>query len=79
MKKTFINIVNYNQTSCLKEIQVPTLLIWGTLDKETPFCFTKIFKKNIKDCEVIKFKKCGHFAYLEKSGLFLKILNITIL
>lgn len=75
MKKTFINIVNYNQTSCLKEIQVPTLLIWGTLDKETPFCFTKIFKKNIKDCEVIKFKKCGHFAYLEKSGLFLKILN----
>ena len=74
MKQTFVNIVNYNQTSQLKNIKVPTLLVWGSLDKETPFYFTKIFKKNIKDCEVIEFKKCSHFAYLEKSDLFLKIL-----
>ncbi|MBQ3213902.1 MAG: alpha/beta hydrolase [Clostridia bacterium] len=74
MKKTFINIVNFNQISQLKKINVPTLLIWGTLDKETPFYFTKIFKKHIKDCEVIKFKNCSHFAYLEKPNLFLNIL-----
>ena len=74
MKQTFINIVNYNQTTQLKQIFVPTLLIWGDLDKETPFYFTKIFKKHIKDCEVIKFKNCSHFAYLEKPTLFLNIL-----
>lgn len=74
MKQTFTNIVNYNQKSLLKRINVPTLLVWGTKDKETPFCFTKTFKKNIKDCEVIKFENCTHFAYLEKPNLFLNIL-----
>ena len=74
MKQTFKNIVNYDQTNQLSKIEVSTLLVWGTLDKETPFYFTKIFKKHIKDCEVIKFKNCSHFAYLERPVLFLKIL-----
>lgn len=74
MRQTFINVVNYNQTDLLKRISVPTLLVWGSLDKETPFCFTKIFKNNIKDCEVIEFENCSHFAYLEKPNLFLNIL-----
>jgi len=74
MKQTFKNIVNYDQTNQLSKIEVSTLLVWGTLDKETPFYFTKIFKKHIKDCEVIKFKNCSHFAYLERPALFLKIL-----
>lgn len=74
MKQTFINIVKYNQTKLLKQILIPTLLVWGTNDKETPFYFTKIFKKNIKDCEVIKFENCSHFAYLERPKLFLNIL-----
>ena len=59
----------------LCKIKAPTLLIWGNLDKETPFYFTKIFKKNIKDCEVIIFEKCGHFAFLEKPHLFLNIIK----
>ena len=75
MRKTFINVVNYNQKDLLKRINVPTLLVWGTLDKETPFCFTKIFKKHIKDCEIVRFENCSHFAYLEKPQLFLKILK----
>ncbi len=74
MKQTFVNVVNYNQTKLLKKISVSTLLVWGTKDKETPFCFTKIFKKHIKDCEVIEFADCSHFAYLEKPKLFLNIL-----
>ena len=74
MKHTFTNVVNYDQTKQLSKIASPTLLVWGSLDKETPFYFTKIFKKNIKDCEVIEFENCSHFAYLEKPDLFLKIL-----
>ena len=74
MKQTFINIVNYDQKFLLKNISTPTLLVWGSLDKETPFYFTKTFKKHIKDCEVIKFEGCSHFAYLERPKLFLAIL-----
>jgi len=75
MQKTFINIVNYNQIKLLAKISCPVLLVWGTLDKETPFYFTKIFKKHIKDCEVISFKDCSHFAYLERPKLFLNIMQ----
>lgn len=75
MKKTFVNIVNYDQKDILKFISAPTLLVWGNLDKETPICFTKIFKKHIKDCEVIVFKGHGHFAYIEKPQTFLKIIT----
>ena len=75
MKKTFVNIVNYDQTKLLHKINIPTLLVWGNLDKETPFYFTKIFKKHIKDCEVITFDGLGHFAYLQKPYTFIQILK----
>ena len=75
MKKTFNKIVNYDERFLLKDINAETLFVWGKLDKETPFYFTKIFKKHIKNSEVIVFSKCGHFAYLEKPDLFLLILK----
>ena len=75
MKKTFVNIVNYDQTKLLAKINVPTLLVWGKLDKQTPFYFTKIFKKHIKDCEVVSFDGLGHFAYLQKPNTFIQIIK----
>lgn len=74
MKKTFNNIVNYDQKHLLKKIKCPVLLFWGDKDKQTPFYFTKIFKRHIKDCGVIK-TKGSHFAYLENLGLFFKVLH----
>ena len=74
MKKTFVNIVNFDQRREIKRIVCPTLLFWGENDLQTPFYFTKYFKKHIKDCEVIK-TKGSHFAYIENANLFLKILK----
>lgn len=74
MKKTFSNIVNYDQRKLIRKITCSVLLFWGENDKETPFCFTNFFKKHIKDCGVIKISGGSHFAYLEESELFLKVL-----
>ena len=73
MKQTFVNIVNYDQTPLLKQITAQTLLFWGKRDKDTPFYFTKIFKKNINNCEVIE-TKGTHFAYIENSALFMRVM-----
>lgn len=73
-KATFVNIINYDQTKYLRYVSCPVLLYWGKKDKETPFYFTKIYKKHIKDCGVV----CavgGHFAYLENAGEFLRLLH----
>lgn len=72
-RETFVNVTNYDQTPFLKYICCPTLLFWGKKDKVTPFCFTKIYKKHIKDCGVVGVNG-GHFAYLQNSGLFLQVL-----
>lgn len=75
LKRTFVNIVNYNQEKLLKKIECPVVLFWGKLDKETPFYFTKIFKKNIKNSEVVVAQNAGHFAYLDKWQEFLNLLQ----
>jgi pimeloyl-ACP methyl ester carboxylesterase len=74
MKKTFVNVVNYNSKQDIKKVTCPTLLFWGTKDNATPFCFTKYFKKHIKDCEIIK-TNGTHFAYIENAQMFLAVLQ----
>lgn len=74
MRGVLVKSINIEMIEDVKKIKAPTLLVWGSLDKETPFYFTKIFKKHIKDCEIVNFKNCSHFAYLERPNLFLKIL-----
>ena len=74
MRQTFNNIVNYDQTKILSKITCPVLLFWGKKDKATPFCFTKIFKKHIKYCTVIKIDNGSHFAYLENPKLFFHLI-----
>ncbi len=74
MKQTFVNIVNFDQRKEIKNITCPTLLFWGKSDAQTPFYFTKYFKKHIKDCAVIKVKG-SHFAYLENAEQFLAVMR----
>lgn len=75
MKKTFINVVNEDLTHLFCKINVPTLLIWGENDKDTPIRDAKIFEKNIKDSGLVILKNAGHYSYLDKLGEFIIILN----
>ena len=75
LKGVFNNVVNLDLTFCLKNIKCPTLLIWGDKDKSTPLYMAKKMKKKINDCELIIFKNCGHFSYLEKFNNFCLIIN----
>ncbi|MDR3264299.1 MAG: alpha/beta hydrolase [Clostridiales bacterium] len=75
MKKTFVNIVNFDLTPHLYKISCPTLIIWGENDAETPMYMAKILHENIPDSALIVFENCGHFAYLDEPRKFLKILE----
>ena len=75
MKKTFSNIVSTFLEKYAINIDVPTILFWGEKDKDTPFYMAKRLKKLIKDCEIISFKNCGHFCYLEKREVFIAVIN----
>ncbi len=58
-------IVNEDQTEFLKNINVPTLLIWGEADTATPLQDAKTMEKLIPDAGLVTYKNSGHFSYLE--------------
>lgn len=74
MKQTFKNIVNEDLTPFTKNITLPTLIVWGDKDKETPIYMAKMLHKNIANSGLIVFKGCGHFAYVERQDIFYAIL-----
>lgn len=78
MKKTFINIVNYDSRHLLKQIKCQTLLLWGKQDDATPLKIAKVLKRKIKDSELILFEG-GHFVYIEQFSKFITIIKYFLL
>ena len=70
MKKTFVRVVNQNLRSYLKDIQAPTLLIWGEEDRDTPLYFAKILEKEIRDAGLIVYPGAGHYSFLDEMYKF---------
>ena len=70
MKKVFVRIVNTHLDSLLPKIEVPTLLFWGRLDKDTPPYMAKRMNRRIQDSGLIMLENAGHFAYAERSDVF---------
>jgi pimeloyl-ACP methyl ester carboxylesterase len=67
IRKTFINIVNYDQKDDIKYINSDALIIWGELDKDVPLKDGYFINKNIKDSGIIVVPKSGHFPYLDRA------------
>ncbi len=51
----------------LKEIKVPTLLIWGEDDKVVPVSVGKRLVKDLTDADLITFNQTGHLVTVERT------------
>lgn len=63
----------------LKNIQAPTLLVWGEDDEVTSLEVAQTFQRNIPNSELVTIKHCGHAPmiehpewFAEEAGKFLK-------
>ena len=65
LRETMKRILNEDVTSLLPYIKVPTLLIWGTNDMDTPISDAKKMEQLIPDCGLVEYKGSGHFSYLQ--------------
>lgn len=70
MRKTFVKVVNYDQTEKLTSIRNSTLLVWGDQDTETPLWMGQKMEKDIPDSALIVLEGGTHFAYLEQAARF---------
>jgi len=75
LQKTFINIVNEDLDEDMKRIKIPTLIIWGENDKETPVEYGKRMGFLIPNAEFLILKNAGHFSFLDKPEEFAKALQ----
>ena len=65
LKDTMKIILNEDQRPLLKNIKVPTLLIWGSLDTATPISDAREIEKTLPDCGLVEYPYGTHFSYLE--------------
>ncbi len=68
-------VVRENISHQLEQIEVPSLIIWGTMDKDTPLSQGKAFAQLISGAQLATIADAGHFPFLEKPDEFLTILS----
>lgn len=79
MRKTFNKVITLDLTDRLEKIQASTLLYWGAQDTETPLWMGQLMEERIPDAGLVVEEGCGHFAYLEQSARFLRIVSSFLL
>ena len=66
MRKTLVSVLNTDVSNLLKNIDVPTLLIWGSNDTAVPLSDAKKMERLIPNAGLCILDGCSHFAFLER-------------
>ena len=78
MRKILVAHVNLDLTNELKNVKCSTLLIWGTNDQAVDYEDALELEKSIKDCGLVTYEGCTHYAYLERLNQTINVLNSFI-
>ena len=74
MRQTLVKVVSEDLSSYAREIEEPTLLIWGEDDEEAPVSDARDLEKIMIDASLIILPGT-HYAYLENLGRVITILK----
>ena len=77
MRETLVEVVNEDLSKYAREIEEPTLLIWGEQDEEAPVEEARELEKIMMDAALIILPGT-HYAYLENLARVITILNSFI-
>ena len=75
MRTILVNVVNEDLTKYLKQIMVPTLLIWGDLDTAVSVDDARYAESIMKDAGLVIYEGCTHYAYLERINQTISVLK----
>jgi pimeloyl-ACP methyl ester carboxylesterase len=70
LTETYQNIIREDLTKHLQKITVPTVLIWGEDDKETPLENGKLMEQLIKNSQLHVIPRAGHYVFIDNSATF---------
>jgi pimeloyl-ACP methyl ester carboxylesterase len=75
MQPTFVKLVNADLRPHLPQIQVPTLLVWGSEDADTPLSAGREMERLIPDAGLVVLEGAGHYSYLDQPARFARIVS----
>ncbi|MFA5052707.1 MAG: alpha/beta hydrolase [Parcubacteria group bacterium] len=75
MRGTFIKAINESLLPDAKKISIPTLLMWGDRDTETPLNEAYRFTSVIKNAKLEIFSGAGHFVFKERLNEVAEAIN----
>mgnify|MGYP005765608411 FL=1 len=73
MRQCLVRVVNEDLTHLLPSIKVPTLLVWGENDTDTPLSDAHLMEKLIPGAGLVTLKNAGHYAFLEQQYTFNRV------
>ena len=74
MRRSMVKVIHDDLRPFLPKIKVPTLLLWGEADTDTPISHAAIMEKEIPDCGLVKIPDAGHFSFLTDPDLTRRVL-----
>lgn len=75
MREVLKKVIAEDLKPYAEKISIPTLLIWGANDKETPVATGESFKAAIPASTLEIMAGCGHYAFLENKNMFLHLID----
>ena len=66
LRKTFIRVVREDLAGTYRRVSAPTLLIWGSEDRETPLDQGKRLGRLIPDSDLLIVEGAGHFVFADR-------------
>ena len=60
LKQTMQSLIMLDLSEKVKDVKIPTTIIWGENDKITPFSFANILNTNIKNSKLLIIKNAHH-------------------
>ena len=78
MREILKKVISEDLEGAAKNVVIPTLLVWGENDTETPLAMGKKFNELIASSRLEVLKESGHFCFLEKKNEFFNLVNTFI-
>lgn len=75
MRPTLVKLVNSDLRQHMPDIKVPTLLVWGSDDTDTPLSAAREMERLIPDAGLVVLEGAGHFSYLDQPARFARIVT----
>lgn len=75
MQQVFLNTIHEDLRENIRALMLPTLLIWGANDTETPLADARFFHENIPGSSLKILQRAGHFVHNEQPDKVLRFIE----